>query len=381
MMRKKTAVLFLLMALLLNGCGVQQNSVSAVAPAAKEETMQIAQEEMEQPLEQPVQQIEVTELQEESEVRAGSSEDTLATPSDFPAAYNYGSGIQSELGYNELYRKLPEPEGNQTVFNTAPDPSKIQVLYLWEEGNVPAQTEFTENMTGYYDSYDFRPYVTAIPVREGTPVKGAVVLLAGGAFQVRGNYTDTLPTAAHLRELGFQTFIVDYRLRPYTQQEGALDVARAVRFIRKNADVYGIDPDDIAVMGYSAGGIQAGEFFLNFDGEVNGTALDPDYVPDELDAIPANASAAGMIYSFYGRLSVASMDVQALKAGNLPPTFYCYGTEDPFYSQFEAQYDLMQEVGVTTKRIVLQDWPHGFGGDGGWVEDYARWLEQVFSLD
>ena len=381
MMRKKTAVLFLLMVLLLNGCGVQQNSVPVVAPAAKEETMQIAQEEMEQPLEQPAQQIEVTELQEESEVRAGSSEDTLATLSDFPAAYNYGSGIRSEWGYNELYRKLPEPEDNQTVFNTAPDPSKIQVLYLWEEGNVPAQTEFTENMTGYYDSYDFRPYVTAIPVREGTPVKGAVVLLAGGAFQVRGNYTDTLPTAAHLRELGFQTFIVDYRLRPYTQQEGALDVARAVRFIRKNADAYGIDPDDIAVMGYSAGGIQAGEFFLNFDGEVNGTALDPDYVPDELDAIPANASAAGMIYSFYGRLSVASMDVQALKAGNLPPTFYCYGTEDPFYSQFEAQYDLMQEVGVTTKRIVLQDWPHGFGGDGGWVEDYARWLEQVFSLD
>lgn len=381
MMRKKTAALLVLMALMLNGCGAQQNSVPVVAPAAKEETMQIAQEEMEQPLEQPVQQIEVTELQEESEVRAGSSEDTLATPSDFPAAYNYGSGIQSELGYNELYRKLPEPEGNQTVFNTAPDPSKIQVLYLWEEGNVPAQTEFTENMTGYYDSYDFRPYVTAIPVREGTPVKGAVVLLAGGAFQVRGNYTDTLPTAAHLRELGFQTFIVDYRLRPYTQQEGALDVARAVRFIRKNADAYGIDPDDIAVMGYSAGGIQAGEFFLNFDGEVNGTALDPDYVPDELDAIPANASAAGMIYSFYGRLSVASMDAQALKAGDLPPTFYCYGTEDPFYSQFEAQYDLMQEVGVTTKRIVLQDWPHGFGGDGGWVEDYARWLEQVFSLD
>ena len=88
-----------------------------------------------------------------------------------------------------------------------------------------------------------------------------------------------------------------------------------------------------------------------------------------------------MIYSFYGRLSVASMDAQALKAGNLPPTFYCYGTEDPFYSQFEAQYDLMQEVGVTTKRIVLQDWPHGFGGDGGWGEDYARGLEQGFSLD
>lgn len=237
---------------------------------------------------------------------------------------------------------------------------------------APAQTQVTRDG---YDPADFRPYLTAIPVRDGTEVKGAVVLLAGGAFQARANYTDTLPTAAHLRELGFQTFIVDYRLRPYTQQEGALDVARAVRFIRKNADVYGIDPNDIAVMGYSAGGIQAGEFLLNFDEDVLPTALDPDYIPDELDEVSAHASAAGMIYSFYGRLSVASMDADELRSGNLPPTFYCYGTEDPFYRQFEAQYDLMQEVGVLTKRIVLQDWPHGFGGDGGWVEDYAQWLE------
>ena len=176
-----------------------------------------------------------------------------------------------------------------------------------------------------------------------------------------------------------ETFLCVVECGSFTQQEGAMDVARAVRFIRKNADAYGIDPDDIAVMGYSAGGIQAGEFFLNFDEDVLPTALDPEYVPDELDEVSAHASAAGMIYSFYGRLSVASMDADELRSGNLPPTFYCYGTEDPFYRQFEAQYDLMQDVGVLTKRIVLQDWPHGFGGDGGWVEDYAQWLEQVFA--
>lgn len=101
---------------------------------------------------------------------------------------------------------------------------------------------------------------------------------------------------------------------PYTQEEGALDVARAVRFIRKNADMYGIDPDDIAVMGFSASGIQAGEFLMHYDENVNGTALDSAYVPDELDAVPAHASAAGIIYSFYGRLSVGNMDPNWLAA-------------------------------------------------------------------
>ena len=368
---KKIVLSFLLTTLLLSGCSAGQNGASTSISKESEPMQSQLQPQEEQTTNDSA-------LQEASEVRNGSSENTLPTPDDFPASYNYGSGIASDSDNRQLSARLPEPVGNETVMNTSPDLSRIQALYLWEQGNAPAQTEITR---ANYDPIDFRPYLTAIPVREGTEVKGAVVLLAGGAFQVRGNYTDTLPTAAHLRELGFQTFIVDYRLRPYTQQEGALDVARAVRYIRKNADIYVIDPDDIAVMGYSAGGIQAGEFFLNFDENVLPTVLDPDYIPDELDQIPAHACAAGMIYSFYGRLSVASMDEEELRSGNLPPTFYCYGTQDPFYQQFEAQYDLMQDVGVMTKRIVLKDWPHGFGGDGGWVEDYAKWLEQVFALN
>ena len=276
------------------------------------------------------------------DLRAGTSADTIATPDDFPAEYDYGSGKISDYSRDNMLRKLPKPDGNNTVLNTEADAKNIQVLYLWEKGNVPARTAFTKDMTGYFDDYDFRPYVTSIPVREGVQAKGAVVLMAGGAYQFRGNYTDSLPTAAALREQGFQTFIVDYRLHPYTQEEGALDVARAVRFIRKNADVYGINPD-------------------------------------ELDEIPAHASAAGMIYSFYGRLSVGNMDAEWLAEGDLPPTYYVYGTEDPFYDQFERQYDVISGMGIQTDRIVLNGWPHGFGSDGGWVKDYADWLENIFT--
>lgn len=312
------------------------------------------------------------------DLREGTSEYTVKTPDDFPDAYDYGSGRINDWSREYMLKKMPKPQGNQTVLNTRANPEEIQVLYLWEEENVPAVTEFTEDMDGYFDEWDFRPYVTAIPVREGVEPKGAVVLMAGGAYQFRGNYTDSLTTAAALRESGFQAFVVDYRLHPYTQEEGALDVARAVRFIRKNADTYGIRPDDIAVMGFSAGGIQAGEFLMHYDEEVNGTALDPSYVPDELDEIPAHASACGMIYSFYGRLSVGNMDPDWLAEGNLPPTFYVYGTEDPFYRQFEQQYDVIRGMGIPTERLVLDGWPHGFGSDGGWVGDYVAWLENIF---
>ena len=185
--------------------------------------------------------------------------------------------------------------------------------------------------------------------------------------------------AEALAKLGYQAFVVDYRLRPYTQQEGALDLARAVRFVRKNADLYGIDPEDIAVMGFSAGGILAGEMLLHWDGTVSPAALDSSYLPDGLDAVSADAAADGMIYSFYGRLSVGTTDVELLRSGELPPTFYCYGTEDPFYRQFLANASAAEEAGVTVHRLQLDGMPHGFGSRGDWLEEYDRFLTDVFS--
>lgn len=117
---------------------------------------------------------------------------------------------------------------------------------------------------------------------------------------------------------------------------------------------------------------------LHFDGTFSGAALDPDYVPDALDEVSADAAAYGMIYSFYGRLSVGTTDVELLRSGDLPPTFYCYGTRDPFYRQFLANADAAEEAGVPVERLQLEDMPHGFGASGGWIPAYDAWLTEVF---
>lgn len=67
------------------------------------------------------------------------------------------------LGRDDI---TPENSSSNTVATGVVTPQEQQVLYLWEEGNAPAQTEYTINNGGYSDDPDFRPYITSFPVPE-----------------------------------------------------------------------------------------------------------------------------------------------------------------------------------------------------------------------
>ena len=60
-----------------------------------------------------------------------------------------------------------------------------------------------------------------------------------------------------LNERGYQCFIVNYRVNPYTECRKCLRYARAVRYVRANADKYGVDENQIAGAGFSYGGIES----------------------------------------------------------------------------------------------------------------------------
>lgn len=262
---------------------------------------------------------------------------------------------------------------------TNPQNPGDSIIYLWQQGNMPATTSYqTVANSGNPDGANFRPNMRYYPAKNGVAIKGAVLICPGGAFAFRSP-GEGAPVAAALSELGYQCFVVNYRLRPYTQQEGALDLARAVRYVRKNAQHYGIEEKNIAVAGFSAGGILCGELLLNFKGTTNGTALDSRYVPDELDNVSADASAVGHIYSFYGRLSVASTDVELFRRSNLPPAFFCYGTNDGFANQFAACATALQQAGVPVESLVLQGMPHGYGARGNWIPNFDTWLMNIFN--
>ena len=86
----------------------------------------------------------------------------------------------------------------------------------------------------------------------------AVVVVHGGGL-VQGTRWDHGEAALGLAQAGYATFSIEYRLFSPDDQSTRWpaqldDVQRAVRWVRANADTYGVDPDRVGAFGYSSGG-------------------------------------------------------------------------------------------------------------------------------
>lgn len=251
------------------------------------------------------------------------------------------------------------------------------IIYLWEKNNVPTVTNYTENNGNYFDEPDFEPYMTIYNVPEGTKIKGAMLVSPGGAFMFRAENVEGKEVAESFAKEGYISFVVHYRVRPYTERESGLDIARAIKLVRSKSEEYGIDENKISIVGFSAGGIANGRAVLEYGNNINGTSLDSNYIPDKIDDISSTPNAVIMGYSFYGRLSIADLNESTFKNFDLPPTYYVYGTEDPFYNQFNAQVNLLKKLNKNIEAKVLNKYPHGFGIRGNWIPIIDQWLDEV----
>ncbi|MCM1505459.1 MAG: alpha/beta hydrolase fold domain-containing protein, partial [Muribaculum sp.] len=81
----------------------------------------------------------------------------------------------------------------------------------------------------------------------------ALLMVHGGGWN-SGDKSLQVPIAQQIASHGYVTIPVEYRLIPEAVYPAGLhDLKTAVRWVRANADKYGIDPDKIAISGCSAG--------------------------------------------------------------------------------------------------------------------------------
>jgi acetyl esterase/lipase len=82
----------------------------------------------------------------------------------------------------------------------------------------------------------------------------AIVAIHGGAWRA-GDKSDLRNLLVEFAEAGYVAISPEYRFCPeHTFPAQVHDVKAAVRWLRSNAEAYGVDPDRIGAVGFSAGG-------------------------------------------------------------------------------------------------------------------------------
>jgi acetyl esterase len=119
---------------------------------------------------------------------------------------------------------------------------------------LPLAAQLTVTRNVEYSEAGGAPLLLDAYVPSGPELHPAMLVLHGGSWS-SGDKDDMAPVGELVANDGFAAFVVDYRLVPAGTYPAAVDDVRtAVRWIRKNAARYGVDPSRIGAFGVSAGG-------------------------------------------------------------------------------------------------------------------------------
>ena len=163
-------------------------------------------------------------------------------------------------------------EGNLQVWNKAMSPFHKSVL--WEEG-APG---FDKKKTPLQDN----PYFIFVPSVEPKVKRGTIIVAHGGGFSWRTG-AEGVNVAHYFHKAGFNVVILSYRLLPYTRYDSIADMQRTIRMLKSKRDEWNLG-DKICVMGFSAGGMLAGNCATHMD-RGNPNSEDPvEHLPSTVDA-------------------------------------------------------------------------------------------------
>ena len=150
-----------------------------------------------------------------------------------------------------------------------------EVFDLWDS-DIPLYIEGEE-----------KPLLTLYKAENKTS-DATVVICPGGGYSYRAAHEGE-DYALYFNSIGLDAFVLDYRVHPYTHPAPLLDARRAIRYIRKNAEKFNIDPDKVAIMGSSAGGHLAA-LASSADYEIEGEGI------DEIDSFSAKPNMQILCY-------------------------------------------------------------------------------------
>jgi acetyl esterase/lipase len=215
---------------------------------------------------------------------------------------------------------------------------------------------------------------------DGMVARPAVLFIHGGGW--RSFSKDGMESPARrLAGAGYVTASINYRLSPEAVFPAHIqDVNCALAFFRSRADEYGLDPDRVAVMGYSAGGHLAS--LLGVAGDVAefqpdcsaGVTGPPNAVisgagPEDMALMPQGDAVTeflGGTLAEIPEIYTLASPIAHVDAGE-PPFLLVHGTGDWFVDieQSEAMRDVLRAAGNDARLLSLRGGGHLLNTDAG----------------
>lgn len=230
--------------------------------------------------------------------------------------------------------------------------------------------DVSDGKTIFYDFYsdeqkqgDPAKENTGLFFLRGNPGAPFAVVSPGGGFSYVGSLHEGFPLAQRISELGFNAFVIRYRIG--SEQDATEDLAAAITYILRNAETLGVDTSSYSVWGGSAGARMAGNIALNGVAAYGGADLPK----------PAAAVIAYTGQSTYG--------------SDFSPAFITVAANDGIanINTVERRVENLRNAGVEVEYHRYQRAGHGFGlGSGtdaeGWVDlAVLFWQKQMTGQD
>lgn len=196
------------------------------------------------------------------------------------------------------------------------------VVPLWANGapGFEERRNEPEQAASYWVKNVHNPSLTVFLPPKETATGVAVIVCPGGGFRELGFNGEGLAPAMYLTNFGIAAFALKYRLpretnSPYSLPRHALeDGQRAMRVVRHHAKEWGIDPNRVGMMGFSAGGEVVSLTTYN-PGTGNPDAADP------IDRLSATPNFQIMIYP-------GPLGIPDVVPTNAPPSFWLAANDD-----------------------------------------------------
>lgn len=206
---------------------------------------------------------------------------------------------------------------------------------------------------------------------------GIIVAPGGGHSQLVWASEGT-DIAKWLNSIGVSAFVLKYRLAQtpgyhYTVEGEALqDTQRSVRIVRARAKEWGIQPDKIGILGFSAGGALAALNDIRFDRGKSASA-------DPIEQQSCRPDFVGLVYAGW-----APMDITAPKDA-APAFLTSAGKDDAFHAKETVEfYTSLFNAGVPADLIIYSHGGHGGAISprhgipfGTWHIRFQEWLADL----